>query len=159
MSDEINELTEVDKLTELTQLIDEEQDIGKTKNLIDLFNWQLSKRNISRVHKLNNLFDSVTDKMVERFTLKPDQFSNDDLLNYMKTVGGMLESSTKKIGEIDPPPQIINNTQVNLNIAEKFDRESRARILAAVQATLESSIHNDYEYIEGIEEIHTDEHG
>ena len=159
MSDETNELIEVDKLTELTQLIDEEQDIGKTKNLIDLFNWQLSKRNISRVHKLNNLFDSVTDKMVERFTLKPDQFSNDDLLNYMKTVGGMLDSSTKKIGEIDPPPQIINNTQVNLNIAEKFGRESRARILAAVQAILESSTNNDYEYIEGTEEIHTDEHG
>lgn len=115
-----------------------ETDITKTKDLVALFNWNISKKNVVRVQKLNDLFDNVTDQMVKRFETKPDQFSNDDLLNYMKAVQGAIDSSNKILENVEePPPQIIqNNTQININGVEKFDRESRARILAAIQATL-----------------------
>lgn len=115
-----------------------ETDIAKTKDLVALFNWNISKKNVVRVQKLNDLFDNVTDQMAKRFETKPDQFSNDDLLNYMKAVQGAIDSSNKILENVEePPPQIIqNNTQININGVEKFDRESRARILAAIQATL-----------------------
>lgn len=128
-----NELT----VKELAVKIQEESDSSKSKELIDLFNWNLSKKQISRVAKLDELFDDVTDQMILRFKSKPDQFSNDDLLNYMKTVQGAMENTSKHIDDIPEAPKIIqNNTQININGVEKFDKESRARILAAIQATL-----------------------
>jgi hypothetical protein len=86
--------------------------------------------------------------MIKRFETKPDQFSNDDLLNYMKAVQGAIDSSNKILDNVEePPPQIVqNNTQINVNVVDNFDRESRARILAAVQATLNAA--NNPESIE-----------
>ena len=133
------------ELTVLNREIDDivdhvlsETDADKTKQLIDLFNWNISKKNVARLKKLNDLFDNVTDKIADRFENKPDQFSNDDLLNYMKTIQGAITTSAKQLDEAseDPPHIVQNNTQININGVEKFDRESRARILAAVQATL-----------------------
>ena len=128
-------------ITNIVKDVVEESDIAKTKDLVALFNWNISKKNVMRIQKLNSLFDSVTDQMAKRFETRPDQFSNDDLLNYMKAVQGAIDSSNKLIDNIEePPPQIIqNNTQINVNVVDKFDRESRARILAAVQATLKSA--------------------
>ncbi|MBO5712261.1 MAG: hypothetical protein J6R47_05420 [Acholeplasmatales bacterium] len=128
-------------LTEIVNDVINEPDINKTKDLVALFNWNISKKNVVRVHNLNKLFDNVTDQMIERFQKKPDQFSNDDLLNYMKAVQGAIDSSNKILDNVEePPPQIIqNNTQINVNVVDNFDRESRARILAAVQATLDAA--------------------
>ena len=59
----------------------------------------------------------------------------------MKAVQGAIDSSNKIIDAVEEPaPHIIqNNTQINVNVTDKFDRESRARILAAVQATLNAA--------------------
>ncbi len=135
-------------LTEIVNDVIKEPDINKTKDLVALFNWNISKKNVVRVHNLNKLFDNVTDQMIKRFETKPDQFSNDDLLNYMKAVQGAIDSSNKILDNVEePPPQIVqNNTQINVNVVDNFDRESRARILAAVQATLNAA--NNPESIE-----------
>lgn len=118
----------------------EETDISKTNDLIALFNWNMSKKNLARVKKLDSLFDSITDQIATRVESKPDQFSNDDLLNYMKAVQSAIDSSSKIVSNIEEPPNIIqNNTQINVNVIDNFDRESRARILAAVQATLNAA--------------------
>ena len=136
-------------ITNIVKDVVEESDIAKTKDLVALFNWNISKKNVMRIQKLNSLFDSVTDQMAKRFETRPDQFSNDDLLNYMKAVQGAIDSSNKLIDNIEePPPQIIqNNTQINVNVVDKFDRESRARILAAVQATLKAAQEQSVENI------------
>ena len=130
-----------EKVTSLVNEVLEEPDVSKTKDLISLFNWNMSKKNMLRVLKLNNLYDDVTDQMIKRFAYKPDQFSNDDLLNYMKTVQGAITSSSKMIEEMEEPaPAIIqNNTQINVNVGDSFSRESRERILAAIQATLQAA--------------------
>lgn len=127
------------QLNELAQKIIDEPDIEKSKQLISLFNWHMSKKNITRVQKLNNLYDDISDQMVRRVQTKADQFSHDDLLNYLKTVQGAIDTSTKNILQVEEPPTIAyqNNTQINVNIGESFDREAKERILAAVQATLE----------------------
>ena len=136
----MSELTELpilsEKINDLANQVLVESDTEKTKDLIALFNWNLSKKNVVRVLKLNNLFDAVTEQMSKRFSAKPDQFSKDDLLNYMKTVQSAIDNSHKVLDNIEEPPRIINNTQINVNVIDSFNRESRARILQAVQATL-----------------------
>lgn len=129
------------KLDTLVENILDEQDPNKTKDLVDLFNWNISKKNIVRLQKLNNLYDSITDQMVERVDKRADQFSNSDLLDYVKTIQTAIDTNTKNLSQIQEPPLIINqtNTQINLNLADQFDKEAKQRILAAVQATLQQA--------------------
>ena len=150
MSQELEVLNQ--ELTGLVNNVLAEPDVDKTKQLIELFNWNISKKNVARIKKLNDLFDNVTDKIADRFENKPDQFSNDDLLNYMKTIQGAITTSSKQLDDISQtPPQIIqnNNTQINVNIDKpNFDRESRERILAAIQATLNAASNPPVDEIE-----------
>lgn len=146
-------------IQDIAQKVLDESDTSKTKELIALFNWNLSKKNVVRSLKLNDLYDDITDQMVKRVTSKPDQFSNSDLLDYMKTVQGAIAHADKAIDSIQEPPAIIqNNTQVNINVVDSFDRESRARILAAVQATLKAASAQPQDYEDKTEgDIQTDE--
>lgn len=129
------------KIDSLMNDILEEQDPSKTKDLVDLFNWHMSKKNVVRIQKLNNLYDSITDQMVERVDKRADQFSNSDLLDYVKTIQSAIDINTKNLSNVQEPPMIVhqNNTQINVNLADSFDSEAKARILAAVQATIQQA--------------------
>ena len=134
--------TSVDtKINSLMEDIMEEQDPNKAKDLVDLFNWHMSKKNVARIQKLNNLYDSITDQMVERVDKRADQFSNSDLLDYVKTIQSAIDINTKNLSNVQEPPMIVHqtNTQINVNLAESFDSDAKARILAAVQATLQQA--------------------
>lgn len=136
---DVVEISPIDK--EITTLVDNimvEHDPNKTKDLVELFNWNISKKNVARVQKLSNLYDSITDQMIERVDKRADQFSNSDLLDYMKTIQGAIDTNTKNLSQVQEPPLIVqqHNTQINVNVADTFDREAKERILAAVQATL-----------------------
>ena len=142
MIDETTDIVEVKPIDStikgLVENIMEEQDPNKTKDLVELFNWNISKKNVARIEKLNNLYDSITDQMIERVDKRADQFSNSDLLDYVKTIQGAIDINTKNLSQVQEPPLIVqqNNTQINVNLADTFDREAKERILAAVQATL-----------------------
>lgn len=137
---ELQPVTLDEKITSLTEQIIDEDDVAKTKQLVSLFNWNLSKKNIARLQKLHNLYDSVTDNMVTRFEQRSDQFSNGDLLDYMKVLQGAIDTTTKNITQTEEPPTIIqNNTQINVNMGDSFDRDAKERILAAVQQMLKSA--------------------
>ena len=129
------------KINELVEDIMYEQDPNKTKDLVELFNWNISKKNVARIQKLNNLYDSITDQMVERVDKRADQFSNSDLLDYVKTIQTAIDVNTKNLSQVQEPPLIVqnNNTQINVNVVDTFDRDAKARILAAVQATLKQA--------------------
>lgn len=132
-------------VTEVADKIFSESDPKKTQDLIELFNWNINKKHILRTAKLDSLFDDITEQMVLRFKTKPDQFSNEDLLNYMKTVQSAIDNNAKSIDKEKEPPKIMqqNNTQINLNIQQDLTSESRARVLAAI-----NSILNKQNYIE-----------
>lgn len=137
---ELQPVTLDEKITSLTEQIIDEDDVAKTKQLVSLFNWNLSKKNIARLQKLHNLYDSVTDNMVTRFEQRSDQFSNGDLLDYMKVLQGAIDTTTKNITQTEEPPTIVqNNTQINVNMGDSFDRDAKERILAAVQQMLKSA--------------------
>ena len=148
MTDEKKETTAIvdtssidSETSTLAMRILEEKDPDKAKQLISMFNWNLSKKNTSRILKLNGLYDDVTDQMVTRFRTRSDQFTNSDLLDYMKAVQGAIDTSTKNLLQVDEPPTIVqqNNTNINVNVVDSFDRDAKARILAAVQATLQQA--------------------
>lgn len=145
MSEETKALVDTSSIdTEITGLASqvlEESDPEKAKQLIALFNWNISKKNTARILKMNDLYDEVTDQMVLRFKTKADQFSNSDLLDYMKAVQGAIDTSTKNLSQVEEPPTIVHqtNTQINVNVVDTFDRDSKDRILAAIQATLKEA--------------------
>ena len=128
-------------IVDLANQVMSESSVDKTKDLVALFNWNISKKNVSRILKLNDLYDKVSDQMEARLTSRGDQFSNSDLIDYMKTLQGAIDSSTKVLSQAEEPPTIVqnNNTQINVNIVDKFDKDSKERILAAIQATLLSA--------------------
>lgn len=127
-----------EKIQTLANEVINEQDTDKTKDLISLFNWNISKKNVSRVLKLNQLYDNVTEQMATRFATRADQFTNSDLLDYMKTIQAAIDTSSRNLNEVQEPPRIVqqNNTQINVNVGETFDHDAKMRILEAVQATL-----------------------
>ena len=129
------------KIDSLVTDILDEQDPNKTKDLVDLFNWNISKKNVARIQKLNNLYDSITDQMTERVTKRADQFSNSDLLDYVKTIQSAIDVNTKNLSQVQEPPLIVqnNNTQINVNVVDALSKDSKERILRAVQATLEQA--------------------
>lgn len=145
MSEEIKALVDTSSIdTEITGLASQvlaESDPEKAKQLIALFNWNISKKNTARILKMNDLYDEVTDQMVLRFKTKADQFSNSDLLDYMKAVQGAIDTSAKNLSQVEEPPTIVqqNNTQINVNVVDTMDRDSRDRILSAIQATLRAA--------------------
>lgn len=145
MSEETKEIVDTSsidsRITGLAKQILDEPDPDKAKQAVALFNWNISKKNTTRILKLNDLYDDVTDQMVLRFKTKSDQFSNSDLLDYMKAVQGAIDTSTKNLAQIEEPPTIVqqNNTQVNINVVDGFDRDARERILAAIQQTMKGA--------------------
>ena len=139
---EIVVLNPVDeKLKSLVDDIMDEQDPTKAKDLVELFNWNMSKKNVARLQKLNHLYDSITDQMVERVDKRADQFSNSDLIDYVKTIQTAIDTNTKNLAQVQEPPLIVQqtNTQINVNVVDNFDCEAKERILAAVQATLKQA--------------------
>ena len=128
------------KIEDIAKEVLQEDNPDKAKDLISLFNWNMSKKNVARILKLNELYDTVTDHMATRLSTRSDQFTNSDLLDYMKTIQGAIDTSTKNMNQVEEPPVIVQqNTQINVNMGDKFDREAKERILAAIQATLQSA--------------------
>ena len=66
-----------------------------------------------RVNKLSDLMDVITDQAVARFTNRPDEISNQDLMNSLKTVQDLIERGTKQAAGVQETP-LIQINQANL---------------------------------------------
>lgn len=123
----------------IAQEILDEKDIDRVKDLTNLFNLNSQKRNVMRVIKMNELLDKVTDQVIERFERKPDNFSNEDLIKYMQVTENAIDKANKQLNLVEetPPIQVMQqNNQVNINIGQELDRESRAKVFDAVRGFL-----------------------
>lgn len=124
----------------LSDLI-EEPDAAKIKDLTQLFNLNLFKKNAVRVQKYNELLDSISDQIQQRLQKRGDEFSNGDLITYLKIVQDSLEKSSKTLNQVDETP-VINfnqtNNSVNIGVEEQtLNRESRERVLDFINNYLE----------------------
>lgn len=132
-------LTPIDTQTaDLAQQILDETDVDKVKDLTNLFNLNAQKRNVVRVLKMHDLLDKVTDQVVTRFEKTPDNFSNEDLIKFMQVTENSIEKANKTLSQVEQTPaiQYQQNNQVNINIGNELDRESRQRVTDTVQAIL-----------------------
>lgn len=112
----------------------EENDPDQFKRIVDLFNLNMQKKNLIRVGRIADIQDKITNQISDRVEKRVDEFSNSDLLTYFKT---MQEITSKPIpGEKEIAQILVNqNNQVNINMEkDELNRESRSRIIAAIDA-------------------------
>ena len=135
------------KNNEIAQKILDAETVEETKDLTALFNLNSQKRNVLRVLKMNNLLDKVTDQIIERFEKNPNLFTNEDLLRYMQVTENAIDRANKNLNMVEetPPIQLLQQNQVNININQGLNRESRQRVIETVQAILNSSQNNSAE--------------
>ena len=122
-------------IEELEDRLMNEQDEDAVKDIIDLFNLNIQKKNIVRTAKLSELQDLISEQIGKRIEKNADAFNNKDLLDYFKAIQDTIDKSDLS-PEIKIPVQI--NQQLNLNIdkEDELDRESKQRVIAAIQSIL-----------------------
>lgn len=129
-----------DKNNELVKSIIEEDNPQNVKDLISLFNLNHTKKQVLRMMTHEQLLDHIMSQMEQRVTLRGDQFSNRDLLDYMNAMSGAMEKAQKQISDVNAVPAIQINQQNNINISENnidsLSKESRKNIMGAVQEIL-----------------------
>lgn len=140
--DEENKLPQ--QVDSITNDLISEQDPEKTKRLVNLFNLTLVKKNAVRLNTVNDLIDAVLDKIGQRLEIRPDEFSNKDLIDYMNALYNAAEKSGKIISGADEIPAIQFNQQNNVIVSpvEALSRESRMKIADAVSAILKQYKNN-----------------
>ena len=121
------------------QLIDKIIDCKNKNELqeqLDIFNLAQSKNNILRTIKLNSFLEKIEDQAIERFTRKPDQIANKELLEYFQVISNQIDKLNKTANEsISEKPLIqINNNKNELNVKAEssFNAESKEKIIDAV---------------------------
>lgn len=126
------------KNKDIAQKILDAEDLDELKDLTTLFNVNNQKRNALRILKMNNLLDDVTDNIIQRFEKNPHNFSNDDLLKYLQVTENAIDRATKNLNMVEETPaiQMMQNNQVNININDGLDRESRLRVTDTVKQIL-----------------------
>lgn len=129
-----------DKNNELVKNIIEEDNPQNVKDLISLFNLNHTKKQVLRMMTHEQLLDHIMSQMEQRVTLRGDQFSNRDLLDYMNAMSGAMEKAQKQISDVNAVPAIQINQQNNINFSENsinsLSKESRKNIMGAVQEIL-----------------------
>ena len=144
----------------LAEDIIKETDPNKIRNLIQIFNQNLSKKNATRLLTLDTLLDHVTDQMGIRLEKLADEFSNEDLIKYLKVLQESKEKSIKMLNQVDETP-VINFTSNTVNIggenSTSLDRESRERVMDAVAAYLKRIQQEPEVYVGEFTEATTDE--
>jgi hypothetical protein len=123
----------------LNQVIDSKTP-EEQKDLTYLFNLNQNKKTMLRVNKCNDLLDAMTDQLIRRVTTKPDNISNQDLLQSLKVIQDMVERGQNQVKEVKDQPLIQINQQNN-EIKMDGDptcmsKDSRDRIKNAVASIL-----------------------
>lgn len=119
-------------INELEDRIIKEDNPEELKNIINLFNINIKKKDILRASKLNDLQDKTLEQIAERIEKTPDLFSNKDLLDYYKVMQDTLNKA-------DTSTDNLPNIQINQNIVNMtptIDRESKERVIQAVKEIL-----------------------
>lgn len=118
-----------------------EKNPEELKDLTNLFNMNQAKKSIERANKYSKLLDNVVDKMSERVEKRADQFTNEDLLDYLNAIQKALEKNemTDITNEMAPIIQYQQNNQVNINVDSGLNRESREKVMDAIKAIMEKA--------------------
>ena len=132
----------IDKTSDdLSNKLINESDADKIKNIVDLFNLNQAKKEILRVDSYNKLVDKLVDQMSLRLDKKADEFSNKDLIDYLKVISDTTDKSKKAFSTINDMPAIqINQVNIGDNSEKELSRESREKVMAAINAYMKKAM-------------------
>ena len=104
----------------------------------------------------------VDKQAIKRFEQKPNEFSNKDVLDYMTATQNAINNAMTRVKSVNDEPLIqINNQTNNISLNRpQFDRESRERIVDAIQKILQQAKSEnvvDAEFDEAIVKENTDD--
>ena len=119
-----------------SQSITEINDESNFDDLVKLFNANQLKKTMQRILKSNELLDKVTQEALQRFNENPNDFTTQDLLNYMRTVQDSINVSQKTLAaqqEQTKVPLIQINQQTINNTESQISKESQEKIVAVVE--------------------------
>lgn len=143
-----------ESLNILNQIIAAE-DIDKTKDLTYLFNINQNKKTMVRIDSLSNLQDKLVGLLSNRVTERPDEMSNQEVMQALKVVQDIIERGTKQITGQNEQPLIQINQQTNsVNVGDEaagLNRDSRDKVRRAIMSILDDvkgNTNTDTEIIE-----------
>lgn len=122
---------------DIEKYILEEENLDDLNDIVKLFNISLKKKDLLRNSKLSEVQDKIVEQIISRVSDQPNDFSNDDLLKYYKTIQDTLNKMDGSLDNVKVPT-IQLNQQINV-AQEEFDRESRKRIIDTVNQILSSA--------------------
>ena len=129
-----------------------EGDLEKSKDLTYLFNINQNKKTMVRINKLSDLLDTMTQQALVRFTNKPDEISNKELMDGLKIVQDLIERGQRQAAGVDMTPPLIQVNQQTVNIGESgansLNRDSRERVKNAVMDLLKGLNQNTTNTVE-----------
>lgn len=125
----------------LNQIIAAE-DINKAKDLTYLFNVNQNKKTMVRIDSLNNLQDRLVGLLSKRVTERPDEMSNQEVMQALKIVQDIIERGTKQVvGQTEQPLIQINQQTNSVNVGDEaagLNRDSRDKVKRAIMNILDS---------------------
>lgn len=123
---------------EIIDKIVEAKTSDEVKDLTNMFALNMRKKNIIRTVQVNDLMDKAVNQSSKRFTEKPDEMSNKDLIDYMKTFQAITEKSQQFAINEDGTPMIQINQQHNEVVTNNvmLDSNSKEKVLDVVQKIL-----------------------
>lgn len=122
----------------------ESTNIDKTKDLTYLFNQNQNKKTMVRLDSLSNLQDKLVGLLSKRVIDRPDEMSNQEVMQALKIVQDIMDRSTKNVMGVDNQAPLIqiNQQDNSVNMGGKglnaAPRESRDRVKNAVMSLLSS---------------------
>ena len=132
-----DKLPSLKNIKDISTGIENEEDVEKLKNLINLFNLNIKKKEILRKNTLSELQDQTINQIQKRIENRPEEFTNKELVDYMKTFSDLLDKNTSLIDDDLNTIQLNNASEVNINIGTEYlSRDSRQRISSVVSDIL-----------------------
>jgi hypothetical protein len=113
-----------------------EKDKQKMQAIEQQFNEIQRKKQLARISKLSDVQDMLTDQFYQRISQRPDEISNKEMLDGMKTIQDLMEKNQKHADTIEEIPQLIQINQTEVNVGSNLNRDSRERVKNAVLGLL-----------------------
>ena len=149
---ETSEEISIDKSNEeLVKSIIKAKSKQELESLYQEFALNNTKKEAARINQLNGLLDQVNKEAINRFTNRPAEVSNKEILDYMNAVQNQIERSKKTVDGIKEVNAVqVNNTQnidtVNIHVGNKevisMSKESRERINDFISSVLKETNKN-----------------
>lgn len=119
-----------------------EKDTKKAKDLTTLFNENQVKKTLIRTSKIGDILDLATEQLAKRMTTRPDEISNQELLQSIKVAQDIVERGQKQVSDAKNATPLIQvnqqNNEINLSTDKQLTKASRDKVREAVLSMLTS---------------------